>query len=224
MARPNGSAAVFARIYRQIVNDSGRTVETKIVANAKRKYALDELTARQIFGEVTAELGLTFVTASDAIQNLTAQIDQAVGDSSWLAREGWDRLRTAGSKWGLELEVVDEMIEERLAANRDEYLQRSYWTRLTLYGAGGAVIAASVIIVGLVLARSMKDDTPVVRHVANDNRRAATPQHKGQRPRGGASIWPSKLPPPKTARWFGWCWRLESLRPMPKIGPPAMSG
>jgi hypothetical protein len=166
-APPNAQAERLRRRLRKDLSGKkrtiiGPTIETQIIANARRKYGLDEAVTREVVNEVTAELGLTLVTSSDAIQSLTAQIDDAIGDSSWLAREGWDRLRSAASKWGLELEIVDEMIEERLTSNRDEYLRRHYWTRLTLYGAGGAVIAACVIIAGLFLARSMKDERPAV--------------------------------------------------------------
>jgi hypothetical protein len=132
----------------------GPTIEAQIVANAKRKYGLDEGLVGEVLGEVAVELGLTRITSSDAIQSLTAQIDQTIGDSTWLAREGWDRLRSAGGKWGLELEVVDELIDERLAANRVTNASRNFWTQATLFGAAGAVITAGVIVAGLMLARS----------------------------------------------------------------------
>src|SRR5207247_9520072 len=93
------------------------TIQAQILAAARRKYARDDALAGQVIAEVTAELGLTRISASVAIQSLAAQIDQAAGTSSWLAREAWHRLRSAGAKWGLELEVIDELIDERLAAN-----------------------------------------------------------------------------------------------------------
>jgi hypothetical protein len=161
---PNAQAEKFRRrLSKDLAGKSrtiiGPTIEAQILAAAKRKYGLDEEAAGQVLGEVAGELKLTRITASDAIQSLTAQIDQAAGDSAWLAREAWDRLRSAGGKWGLELEVIDELIEERLAANRTDYALRSAWTRATLFGAGGAVLAAGVIVAGLVLARSMKEDS-----------------------------------------------------------------
>src|SRR5205823_10983344 len=98
-APPNAQGERLRRRLRKDLSGKSRTIigptiEAQIIANAQRKYGLEESVTRQVMSEVTAELGLTLVTASDAIHSLTAQIDQAVGDSSWLAREGWDRLRS----------------------------------------------------------------------------------------------------------------------------------
>lgn len=131
----------------------GPTMEAKIFAAAKRKYGLNESLAGEILGEVAKELGLTRITASDATSNLTRQIDVAAGSGSWLAKEAWDRLRSAGVKWGLELEVVDALIEERLAANKTDNKRRQFWTKTTLVGTGGAVLAVAVVLGGLLLAR-----------------------------------------------------------------------
>src|SRR5262249_50723556 len=135
----------------------GPTIEAQIIAAAARKYALEESLASQVLGEVAAELGLTRITANDAVQNLCTQIDQAIGDRSWLAREGWGRLRPAGHKWGLEVEIVDQLIEQQLALNRDDYMQRTFWTRATLSGAGGAVVAVGLLLAFAWLARSMHE-------------------------------------------------------------------
>src|SRR5436190_6226166 len=145
-APPNRQAERFRRRLRKDLSGKSRTIigptiEAQILAAAQRKYALDDALAGQVIAEVTAELGLTRISASDAIQSLAAQIDQAAGTGTWLAREAWDRLRSAGAKWGLDLEVVDELIDERLAANRSAYLRSSFWTRATLRTAVAAVIA-----------------------------------------------------------------------------------
>src|SRR5688572_15072594 len=128
-APPNPSTEKFRKRLRKDLAGKTRTIigpkiEAQILAAAAEKYSLDEATARQVLGEVAAELGLTRITASDALDGLAAQIDLTVGDSTWLAREAWDRLRTAGAKWGIELEVVDELIDERLAINKAEVHRR----------------------------------------------------------------------------------------------------
>lgn len=162
-APPNAQAERFRRRLRKDLAATSRTIigptiESQILAAAQRKFSLDAAVALQVLTEVATERGLKLISASDAIQSLEAQIDQAAGDSTWLAREAWDRLRSAGCKWGLELEVIDELIDERLAANRAEHLRRSFWTRMTLYGAGGAVVAACVIVAGLMLARKSREE------------------------------------------------------------------
>src|SRR5262245_27531220 len=137
----------------------GPTIEAQILAAAQRKYGLASELTNQVLSEVAAELGLIRITASDATANLAAQIDQAAGDSAWLAREAWDRLRSAGAKWGLELEVVDELIDERLAANRSAYYRNSTWTQATLNITVSAVVATGVIIGILFLIRSAREDS-----------------------------------------------------------------
>jgi hypothetical protein len=162
-APPNRQAERFRRRLRKDLSGKrrtiiGPTIEAQILAAAHRKYALDDVSAGQVIAEVTAELGLTRISASDAIQSLAAQIDQAAGNSSWLAREAWDRLRSAGAKWGLELEVIDELIDERLAANRSAYLRSSTSTKATLNITIAAVIVAGAIIGFLFLARSAREN------------------------------------------------------------------
>ncbi len=162
-APPNRQAERFRRRLRKDLSGKrrtiiGPTIEAQILAAAHRKYALDDALAGQVIAEVTAELGLTRISASDAIQSLAVQIDHAAGNSTWLARETWDRLRSAGAKWGLELELVDELIEERLAANRSAYLRSSTSTRTTLNIAVAAVVIAGAIIGFLFLARSARDE------------------------------------------------------------------
>lgn len=158
-APPNPQAEKFRkRLLKDLAGKTraiiGPTIEAEIIAAAARKYSLDETTSRQVLGEVAAEIGLTRITAGDAIDNLAKQIELTAGDSTWLAREAWDRLRTAGAKWGIELEVVDELIEEKLAANRTEAHARRFWTRLTLGVAGGGAALVAVIILVLVIVRA----------------------------------------------------------------------
>src|SRR5262245_42108875 len=163
-APPNRQAERFRRRLRKDLSGKsrtiiGQTIEAQILAAARRKYSLDDTLAGQVISEVAAELGLTRISASDAIQSLSAQIDQAAGNSTWLAREAWDRLRSAGAKWGLELEVVDELIDERLAANRSAYYRNSTWTQATLNITVSAVVATGVIIGILFLIRSAREDS-----------------------------------------------------------------
>ncbi len=162
-APPNRQAERFRRRLRKDLSGKkrtiiGPTIEAQILAAARRKYAIDDALAGQVIAEVTAELGLTRISATDAIQSLATQIDQAAGTGTWLARETWDRLRSAGAKWGLELEVVDELIDERLSANRSAYLRSSSWTRATLNTTVAAVVVAFVIIGFLFLARSAREE------------------------------------------------------------------
>jgi hypothetical protein len=131
----------------------GPTIESKIIEAAQRKYALTEAAARQTFAEVAAELGLRRISADEAVRSLTTSIDQAIGDSVWLAKESRDRLRGAGLNWGLELEVVDELIDEKLAANRADQSQKIFWTRALLVGTGSAVALAIVTLVVVMLNR-----------------------------------------------------------------------
>src|SRR5688500_15526579 len=109
------------RLHKDLAGKSriiGPTIESQIVAAAQRKYGLDEARARETLAEVAAELGLRRISHSQAIDSLADQIDQSAGDATWLAKEAWDRLRIAGGKWGIELELVDQLIDEKLAANK----------------------------------------------------------------------------------------------------------
>ena len=122
---------------------------------------------------MAAELGLTRITASDAIDSLAAQIEQAAGDSTWLAREAWDRLRTAGGKWGIELEVIDELIDEKLAANKAETYRRRFWTRTTLgVAAGGAALVAVIIAILVIIRANQSPETPPETPADGECRRA----------------------------------------------------
>ncbi len=131
----------------------GPTIEAQILAKAKRKYGLGEAVTVQVLADVAAELGVTRITASDAIRSLAAQIDQAAGDSTWLASEAWDRLRAAGENWGIAQEVVNELVDERLKANRSDYFDQDRWSKRTLYGAVASAVVAVIVLGGLVINR-----------------------------------------------------------------------
>jgi hypothetical protein len=136
----------FAGKSRTIISP---TIEGHIVAAAERKYGLDAATVREVVGQVAAELGMRRISASQALDSLAQQIDDTAGDATWLAKEAWDRLRIAGGKWGIELEVIDELIEEKLAANKSERSRRRLFTTATLAGTGLA-LALVVVILGVV--------------------------------------------------------------------------
>ena len=54
---------------------------------------------------------------------------------------------------GTGLEVVDALIEERLAANKTDSKRQQFWTKTTLLGTGGAVLSVAVVLAGLAVAR-----------------------------------------------------------------------
>jgi hypothetical protein len=165
-APPNPEAEKFRKRLRKDLAGKtraiiGPTIEAEIIAAAARKYSLDETTSRKVLDEVAAEIGLTRITSGDAVDSLAAQIEQTVGEATWLAREAWDRLRTAGAKWGIELEVVDELIDQKLAANKEEVYRRRFWTRMTLGAAGGGAALVAAIIVVLAFVRAHQNaETP----------------------------------------------------------------
>ena len=138
----------------------GPRIEAQIVAAAHRKYGLDEPTAREVLAEVAAELGLRRISADQAIDSLAGQIDQAAGDATWLAKEAWDRLRIAGAKWGIELELVDQLIDEKLVANRTDRDRRRLMVRTTLLGTGGVVAAVAIVLAFVAMYRAAPDFEP----------------------------------------------------------------
>lgn len=127
----------------------GPEIEARVVESAQRKYGLDEPTVRQVLAEVAAELGLRHITGDQAVQLFADVVDQAVGDSTWLAREAWVRLRTAGEKWGLSFEEADELVEQKIAANRRATAAGRLWNRLVLGGSLTAIAAAAVTLLAL---------------------------------------------------------------------------
>jgi hypothetical protein len=158
-APPNPQAERFRRRLQKDLSGKtttilGPIIEEQILASAARKYGLDEASARQVVAEVAAELGLTRITTGDAVAGLTVQIDAVVRDSTWLAREAWDRLRDAGDKWGIELSVVEALIDERLEANRQAIAARRRRSALVLALAGGSVVLTVAIVSVLALSRA----------------------------------------------------------------------
>lgn len=148
-APPNPQAERFRRrLHKDLAGKSktiiGPMIEAQIVAKAATKYSLGEALARQVVGEVAAELGLTRITATEAIDGLAAQIDSVAGSRIWLPRETWDRLRTAGDKWGIELTVVEELIDERLAANRQEQARHRRRLHIALAAGGTLALCAGI--------------------------------------------------------------------------------
>ena len=139
--------------------------------------------AGQVLAEVTSELGLMCISANDAIQTVAAQIDQAAGNSTWLARETWDRLRSAGSKWGLDVEVIDTLIEERLAANRAAYRQNTFWTDATIRVAVASVVVAALIFGLLIVTRRSATD------VGGGSSSASVPATSENRPLSTPKWW-----------------------------------
>ena len=164
-APPNPQAEKFRRRLRKDLAGKstilGPTIEAQILAAAARKYSLNDAVARQVLADVAAELGLTRISASEAIRNLEEQIDHALGEATWLAREAWDRLRSAGAKWGIELELVDQLIDEKLTANRAARARRRYSTRMTLLAAFSAISCAALVLGILMWIRSRPSDTSV---------------------------------------------------------------
>jgi hypothetical protein len=81
----------------------GPTIEAEIIAAAARKYSLDESTSRQVLGEVAAEIGLTRITAGDAIDSLAAQTNRrpatARGSPARLGTASAPPGPSGGSNW-----------------------------------------------------------------------------------------------------------------------------
>jgi hypothetical protein len=126
----------------------GPKAEVQIVEAAAKKYALDDATARRVLSEVAEELGLQRISVDEAVGNLAQQIELTAGRSTWLAKESWDRLRSAGAKWGIDLEVVDQLIDEKLDENRSRR-DRSRWIVQTAGMVLGGTIAIAAFVGGL---------------------------------------------------------------------------
>lgn len=172
-APPNPQVEKFRRRLRKdlSVNPSaviGPTIEAQILANAKRKYGLSDALVGEVLAEVASELGLTRITSTDAIRSLAAQIDQAAGNNTWLASEARNRLHAAGEKWAIPRDVVNELIDERLKANRNEYSNRERWTKRTIFGAVGAAALTAIVLGGLILWQpSHNEDSAAESSTAN---------------------------------------------------------
>ncbi len=126
----------------------GPEIEARVIESARRKYGLDEPAVREVLSEVAAELGLRHITGDQAVQLYVDMVDEAVGDSTWLSREAWDRLRSAGEKWGLSFEEADDLIEQKIAASRRSAAAGRLVNRLILGGslAAVALVAATLAV------------------------------------------------------------------------------
>src|SRR5688500_2556191 len=135
----------------------GPEIEARVVESAKRKYGLDEPTVRDVLAEVAEELGLRHITGDQAARLYIDVVEQAVGNATWLARSAWDRLRAAGEKWGISFEEADELIEQKIAANRREQATGRLWNRLIIGGAVAAVVLTAATLVGLSLRHRLQE-------------------------------------------------------------------
>jgi hypothetical protein len=166
-SQPKGTDPLVEKFRQRLKKDlSGRhrtvigpEIEARVIASAQRKYGIDADTVREVLTEVAAELGLRHITGDQAAQLYADMVDEAVGDSTWLAREAWDRLRTAGEKWGLSYEESDELIEQKIAANRRESAAGRLVNRLVL---GGSLAVLAIVVVALGTAYIANRDKPEV--------------------------------------------------------------
>ena len=139
----------------------GPEIEARVIESAQRKYGLGADAVREALAEVAAELGLRHITGDQAVQLYADVVDEAVGDSTWLAREAWDRLRSAGEKWGLSFEESDELIEQKIVANRRVFASGRFWNRLILGGSLAAVAIVAVALVAAYIANQKKQEAPL---------------------------------------------------------------
>ncbi|HUE69639.1 MAG TPA: hypothetical protein VMP01_02025 [Pirellulaceae bacterium] len=156
-ARPKATDPIVEKFRQRLHKDLagrhrtviGPEIEARVVESAKRKYGLDEPTVREVLAEVAVELGMRHITGDQAVQLYVDMVDEAVGDATWLSREAWDRLRSAGEKWGLSFEEADELIEEKLAASRRAAASGRLMNRLILAGSLSAValVVATLVVV-----------------------------------------------------------------------------
>lgn len=134
----------------------GPEIEARIIAGGSQKYALAEPVILEVLAEVAAELGLRRITGDEALAHFVEMVDAAVGDSTWLARQAWDRLRMASEKWGLTFEEADQVIQQKLDANRRASFRGKLLGWTITYGAIGVV--ACVLVTLAVLTMRRKND------------------------------------------------------------------
>ncbi len=139
----------------------GPAIETQIITAAQRKYAIEENEAREVLAEVAQALSLRRVSTNQAIDNFNASIADAAKDASWLARDAWDRLRSAGQSWGLDEELIDTLIREHLDANRAAFVRGRRRTQMVLLGSAAFVIltVAGIYFVAVMRSRSQPIET-----------------------------------------------------------------
>lgn len=132
----------------------GPTIEQAIIAAAQTKYSISEAEALEVLAEVAASLSLRRVTTSEAVEHFSEGVAAAAKNASWLSRDAWDRLRLSGQSWGLDEELIDTLIRERLDANRQSFLRSRRQTRVVLLGSAGLVILALTAIYLVAVMRS----------------------------------------------------------------------
>ena len=135
----------------------GPEIEARIVAGGVEKYQLTEAVILDVLAEVAAELGLRRITGNEALAHFVEMVDAAVGEKTWLNRQAWDRLRAASEKWGLTFEDADQLVEQKLDANRRSSFRGKLFGWVATYGSIG-VVACVLVVIGILMARR-KDES-----------------------------------------------------------------
>ncbi|MCE9527760.1 MAG: hypothetical protein K8R36_17090, partial [Planctomycetales bacterium] len=130
----------------------GPEIEARIVAGGVQKYSLAEPVILEVLSEVATELGLRRITGNEAVAHFVEMVDSAIGDKTWLNRQSWDRLRMASEKWGLTFEDADQLIEQKLDANRRASFRGKLFGWVVTYGSIG-VVACVLLTVAILVAR-----------------------------------------------------------------------
>lgn len=134
----------------------GPEIEARIVAGGIQKYQLTESAILETLAEVAAELGLRRITGNEATAHFVEMVDAAIGDKTWLNRQSWDRLRAASEKWGLTFEDADQLVEQKLDANRRSSFRGKIFGWVATYGSIGAV-ACVLIVLFVLISRPKKE-------------------------------------------------------------------
>lgn len=138
----------------------GPEIEARIVVGGVQKYGLSEGVILEVLSEVSTELGLRRITGNQAVAHFVEMVDSAIGDKTWLNRQAWDRLRLAAEKWGLTFEDADQLVEQKLDANRRASFRGKLMGWVLTYGSIG-VVACVLLTIGILIARRNKDPEPV---------------------------------------------------------------
>lgn len=163
----------------------GPEIESRVIDSATRKYGLDAAVIREVLTEVAAELGLRHITGDQAVQLFADVVDQAVGDATWVAREAWDRLRSSGEKWGLSFEEADDLIQQKIAANRRSRAAGRFWSRFVV-GSSLAGVALAAVVLGVMYYQNQERST-VAQSDETDS--AATSKDEIQKPPSQPAWW-----------------------------------
>lgn len=135
----------------------GPEIEARIIAGGMQKYSLPEPVILDVLAEVAGELGLRRITGNEALAHFVEMVDGAVGERTWLNRQAWDRLRMASEKWGLTFEDADQLVEQKLEANRRASFRGKLVGWLVTYGSIG-VVACVLVVLFLLISR--RNDEP----------------------------------------------------------------